>query len=64
MLMVILNRLIKDSNAGFGNDNLVEGVTNNGVDIGTIFKNMHLESGTYYYVCEYHSSMFGVITVN
>ena len=55
--------LIKDSNAGFGNDNLVEGVTNNGVDIGTISWTS-LESGTYYYVCEYHSSMFGVITVN
>ena len=55
--------LIKNSNGGFGSDNLIEGVSNNGAENGTISWTS-LESGTYYYICEYHSSMIGIITVN
>ena len=55
--------LIKNSNGGFGSDNLIEGVSNNGADNGTISWTS-LESGTYYYICEYHPSMIGIITVN
>ena len=55
--------LIKNSNGGFGSDNLIEGVSNNGVENGTISWTS-LESGTYYYICEYHPSMIGIITVN
>ena len=55
--------LIKNSNGGFGSDNLIEGVSNNGAENGTISWTS-LESGTYYYICEYHPSMIGIITVN
>ena len=55
--------LIKNSNGGFGSDNLIEGVSNNGIENGTISWTS-LESGTYYYICEYHPSMIGIITVN
>ena len=55
--------LIKNSNGGFGSDNLIEGVSNNGAENGTISWTS-LESGTYYYICEYHPSMVGIITVN
>ena len=55
--------LIKNSNGGFGADNLIEGVSNNGAENATISWTS-LESGTYYYICEYHPSMIGTITVN
>ena len=55
--------LIKNSNGGFGSDNLIEGVSNNGAENGTISWTS-LESGTYYYICEFHPSMIGIITVN
>ena len=55
--------LIKNSNGGFDSDNLIEGVSNNGAENGTISWTS-LESGTYYYICEYHPSMIGIITVN
>ena len=55
--------LIKNSNGGFGADNLIEGVSNNGAENATISWTS-LESGTYYYICEYHPSMIGIITVN
>ena len=55
--------LIKNSNGGFGSDNLIEGVSNNGAENATISWTS-LESGTYYYICEYHPSMIGIITVN
>ena len=55
--------LIKNSNGGFGSDNLIEGVSNNGAENGTISWTS-LASGTYYYICEYHPSMIGIITVN
>ena len=42
---------------------LIEGVSNNGAENATISWTS-LESGTYYYICEYHPSMIGIITVN
>ena len=54
--------LIISSNGGFGSSNLVSGVSNNGAENGTITWSPSTV-GTYYYICEYHSSMIGVITV-
>ena len=54
--------LIISSNGGFGSSNLVSGVSNNGVENGSITWSPSTV-GTYYYICEYHSSMIGVITV-
>ena len=54
--------LIISSNGGFGSGNLVSGVSNNGVENGSITWSPSTV-GTYYYICEYHSSMIGVITV-
>ena len=54
--------LIISSNGGFGSSNLVSGVSNNGAENGSITWSPSTV-GTYYYICEYHSSMMGVITV-
>jgi len=54
--------LIISSNGGFGSSNLVSGVSNNGAENGSITWSPSIV-GTYYYICEYHSSMIGVITV-
>ena len=54
--------LIISSNGGFGSSNLVSGVSNNGAENGSITWTPSTV-GTYYYICEYHSSMIGVITV-
>ena len=54
--------LIISSNGGFGSSNLVSGVSNNGTENGSITWSPSTV-GTYYYICEYHSSMIGVITV-
>ena len=54
--------LIISSNGGFGSSNLVSGVSNNGAENGSITWSPSTV-GTYYYICEYHSSMIGVITV-
>ena len=54
--------LIISSNGGFGSSNLVSGVSNNGAENGSITWSPSTV-GTYYYICEYHSSMIGIITV-
>ena len=54
--------IIISSNGGFGSSNLVSGVSNNGAENGSITWSPSTV-GTYYYICEYHSSMIGVITV-
>ena len=54
--------LIKTSNGGFGSSNLIDGVSNNGAVSATVSWTP-TEAGTYYYICEYHPSMLGTITV-
>ena len=54
--------LIISSNGGFGSSNLFSGDSNNGAENGSITWSPSTV-GTYYYICEYHSSMIGVITV-
>jgi uncharacterized repeat protein (TIGR02543 family) len=54
--------LIKTSDGGFGSGNLVDGVSNNGAQSATVSWTP-TEAGTYYYICEYHPSMLGTITV-
>ena len=54
--------LIKVSNGGTDSNNLIDGVTNNGASSGTISW-APSEAGTYYYICEYHPSMLGTITI-
>ena len=54
--------LIKVSNGGTDSNNLIDGVTNNGASSGTISWTPS-EAGTYYYICEYHPSMLGTITI-
>ena len=54
--------LIKTSNGGVGSGNLIDGVSNNGTVSATVSWTPN-EAGTYYYICEYHSSMLGTITV-
>tara|TARA_B100000073_G_scaffold145508_1_gene119787 strand:- start:5151 stop:11543 length:6393 start_codon:yes stop_codon:yes gene_type:complete len=54
---------IKTTNST-GTSNAAQGVTNNGDDVGTvIWDTTSITPGTYYYNCENHSSMFGIITV-
>ena len=55
--------LIKTSNGGTDSNNLVDGVTNNGASSGTISWTPS-EAGTFYYICEFHSSMLGTITIS
>ena len=54
--------LIISSNGGVGTNNLISGVTNNGAENGTITWTPSAV-GTYYYICEFHSNMIGIITV-
>ena len=54
--------LIKTSNGGFGSSNLIDGVSNNGTVSATVSWTP-TEAGTYFYICEYHPSMLGTITV-
>ena len=54
--------LIIVSNGGIGSNNLINGVTNNGSSSGTISWSP-TEAGTYYYICEFHPSMLGTITI-
>ena len=54
--------LIIVSNGGIDSNNLINGVTNNGSSSGTISWSP-TEAGTYYYICEYHPSMLGTITI-
>ena len=54
--------LIKTSDGGVGSSNLIDGVSNNGAESATVSWTP-TEAGTYYYICEYHSSMLGTITV-
>lgn len=55
---------IQTSSGAYNASNVVtEHITNNGVESGTLTWTPNLE-GTYYYVCQYHSSMNGTITVS
>ena len=54
--------LIIASNGGIDSNNLINGVTNNGSSSGTISWSP-TEAGTYYYICEFHPSMLGTITI-
>ena len=54
--------LIIVSNGGIDSNNLINGVTNNGSSSGTISWSP-TEAGTYYYICEFHPSMLGTITI-
>ena len=54
--------LIKVSNGGTDSGNLIDNVTNNGASSGTISWTPS-EVGTYYYICEYHASMLGTISI-
>ena len=54
--------LIKTSDGGVGSSNLIDGVSNNGAESATVSWTP-TEAGTYYYICEYHPSMLGTITV-
>jgi hypothetical protein len=40
------------------------GVTNNGADVGTIIFEVPFDAPQLYYVCQFHSSMFGAINVS
>ena len=50
------------SDGGVGSGNLIDGVSNNGAQSATVSWTP-TEAGTYYYICEYHPSMLGTITV-
>ena len=54
--------LIIASDGGIDSNNLINGVTNNGSSSGTISWSP-TETGTYYYICEFHPSMLGTITI-
>ena len=54
--------LIVISNGGTDSNNLIDGVSNNGASSGTISWTP-TAAGTYYYICEYHPSMLGTITI-
>ena len=54
--------LIVVSNGGTDSNNLIDGVSNNGASSGTISWTP-TAAGTYYYICEYHPSMLGTITI-
>ena len=48
-----------------GTSNGVSGVNGNGTGIGAvIWDTTNVTPGTYYYNCQYHSSMNGTIVVN
>ena len=48
--------------AGTGSGNLISGVTNNGVEEGTVTW-IPTEAGTYYYQCSLHGGMVGAIII-
>lgn len=48
---------------GTGTDNQASGVTNGGAEIGTV-RWVVGSTGTFYYVCQYHASMVGTITIS
>lgn len=48
---------------GTGTDNQASGVTNGGAEVGTV-RWVVGSTGTFYYVCQYHSSMVGTITIS
>ena len=54
--------LIVVSNGGTDSNNLIDDVSNNGASSGTISWTP-TAAGTYYYICEYHPSMLGTITI-
>ena len=54
--------LIINSNGGFTSSNLVNNISNNGAETGTISWTPN-EAGIYYYICIYHSGMMGTVTV-
>ena len=54
--------LIRISNGSTDSNNLVDGVSNNGASSGTVSWTPSV-AGTYYYLCEFHSSMLGTITI-
>ena len=54
--------LIRISNGSTDSNNLVDGVSNNGASNGTVSWTPSV-AGTYYYLCEFHSSMLGTITI-
>ena len=54
--------LIVISNGGTDSNNLIDGVSNNGASSGTISWTP-TAAGMYYYICEYHPSMLGTITI-
>ena len=54
--------LIRISNGSTDSNNLVDGVSNNGSSSGTVSWTPSV-AGTYYYLCEFHSSMLGTITI-
>ena len=54
--------LIVVSNGGTDSNNLIDGVSNNGASNGTVSWTP-TAAGTYYYICEYHPSMIGTITI-
>ena len=45
-----------------GTGNQASGVTNNGAENGTVSWTPDT-AGTYFYICQYHGAMLGVITV-
>lgn len=49
--------------SGTGTDNQASGVTNGGAEVGTV-RWVIGSAGTFYYVCQYHASMVGTITVS
>lgn len=53
---------VKTSATTGTNDQVTEGIINNGASNGTVRWTVGT-SGTYYYICEFHSSMVGTITV-
>jgi titin len=55
---------IKTSNITGTDYAVTTDISNNGTQSGTIVWNTsNVETGTYYYICQYHSSMFGSITI-
>ena len=52
-----------NTSASTGTGNQASGVTNNGAQNGTVSWTPDT-AGTYFYICQYHGSMLGIITVN
>ena len=54
--------LIIVSNGGTDSNNEVEGASNNGASSGNVSWTPST-AGTFYYICDYHPSMIGTITI-